>query len=417
MRVTVAATPQSCGAEITAPASQGGKVVEKVARAQDQSEVRGPPTLPRTPVRATASSPHSIGTEACPGSRVEVVEKDAQVQSEMCPMSLEAIVDTSDQVEGHDAIFCEGDSCQAWYHRWCAGVSKERYALLSVSDAPFFCPCCVMEHQNRAIVALQDTVKTLATQLSELQVKCNEVLPLAAQPTDATEQSSDSSDSAEQPWTVVKGKGTWSKVVSNKKGKGKGKGKGESTGNEKGKANNASITGTVPKGHGPARPASDGTGPSRHSLDEPNTEGNGQTHPNSKLPSSKKRIPVENARKVWGTLRSTTCPVIINAIKQLTSAPLGARLTVRRKFKTSQNGTIKKWWFVVRGDKSDTELLEKEWPKIALQTGWKLEPVFCFDEATITDSSTSTDVSASPTPSSNSSPAVDSINAPQSSQD
>jgi len=32
--------------------------------------------------------------------------------------------------------------------------------------------------------------------------------------------------------------------------------------------------------------------------------------------------------------------------------------------------------FVVRGDKSDAEFLEKEWPRVALQTGWKLEPVF-----------------------------------------
>ena len=65
----------------------------------------------------------------------------------------------------------------------------------------------------------------------------------------------------------------------------------------------------------------------------------------------------------------------MSAIKQLTSAHLGERLTIKRKFKTSQNGTIKKWWFVVRGDKSDVEFLEKEWPKVALQTGWKLEPV------------------------------------------
>jgi len=106
----------------------------------------------------------------------------------------------------------------------------------------------------------------------------------------------------------------------------------------------------------------------------------------------------------------------MNAIKQLTSAPLGERLTIKRKFKTFQNGTIKKWWFVVRGDKSDVEFLEKEWPKVALQTGWKLEPVFRFEEPTSTDSSCSINVSDSPTPSASSSPAVDNMTAPQSSQ-
>jgi len=49
----------------------------------------------------------------------------------------------------------------------------------------------------------------------------------------------------------------------------------------------------------------------------------------------------------------------MSAIKQLTSAPLGERLTIKRKFETSKNGTIKKWWFVVWGDKSDVEFLEK----------------------------------------------------------
>ena len=113
----------------------------------------------------------------------------------------------------------------------------------------------------------------------------------------------------------------------------------------------------------------------------------------------------------------------MNAIKQTTSAPLGERLTIKRKFKTSQNGTIKKWWFVVGGDKPDVELLEKEWPRVALQTGWKLEPVFRFDEPTSTDSS-SINVSDSPTPVSASSPpppppppVVENVIAPQSSQD
>ena len=33
-----------------------------------------------------------------------------------------------------------------------------------------------------------------------------------------------------------------------------------------------------------------------------------------------------------------------------------------------QEGTIKKWWFVVCGDEPTLELLEEEWPKVAVQT-------------------------------------------------
>lgn len=31
------------------------------------------------------------------------------------------------------------------------------------------------------------------------------------------------------------------------------------------------------------------------------------------------------------------------------------------------------WWFIVKGSESDLEELEKEWDRVQLQTGWKLE--------------------------------------------
>jgi len=64
---------------------------------------------------------------------------------------------------------------------------------------------------------------------------------------------------------------------------------------------------------------------------------------------------------VWGTLKSTTTYAITNAIKRLSSGTLAENLTIRRKYKATQEGIIKKWWFVVRGDISNLELLEEEW--------------------------------------------------------
>ena len=55
------------------------------------------------------------------------------------------------------------------------------------------------------------------------------------------------------------------------------------------------------------------------------------------------------------------------------------KTSVKRKYKATQDSTVKKWWFVVRGDKVNLELLEKEWSKVAIQTGWKLEQAFRYD--------------------------------------
>ena len=183
---------------------------------------KGPLALPGTPVRVTAVSHSCVAEATAPASQSngdadKVVQVQDQSNFKVCPICLEPIVEASDQVEGHDAIFCEGDGCQAWYHRWCAGITKQRYALLSVSDAPFYCPCCVMEQQNNAIIALQETVKSLTTQLSELQAKCAEQSPCTAeQPSDPTEQ----------PWTAVVKEGQWPQcqVASSSRRKGKGKG-------------------------------------------------------------------------------------------------------------------------------------------------------------------------------------------------
>ena len=43
-----------------------------------------------------------------------------------CPTCVQTIVEATDNREGQEALFCEGN-CNTWYHRWCAGVSMLRY--------------------------------------------------------------------------------------------------------------------------------------------------------------------------------------------------------------------------------------------------------------------------------------------------
>ena len=64
----------------------------------------------------------------------------------------------------------------------------------------------------------------------------------------------------------------------------------------------------------------------------------------------RKRVSIDNARKVWGTLRSTTCSAVTNAIKRLVSEPLAETLLIKRKYKVNASGSITKWWYVVRGE-------------------------------------------------------------------
>ena len=44
-------------------------------------------------------------------------------------------------------------------------------------------------------------------------------------------------------------------------------------------------------------------------------------------------IRLENSRKTWGTLRSTTSAAILNVLKRTTSESLADRLSVKRKCK------------------------------------------------------------------------------------
>ena len=105
-------------------------------------------------------------------------------------------------------------------------------------------------------------------------------------------------------------------------------------------------------------------------------------------PSQRRKIPVVNARKVWGTLKPSTCSTVATVFKKLISQSLADRLTVKRKYTTNCNGSVQRWWYVGRGEELDLAELEKAWEAIATQTGWKLEPLFRFDNSDKTTSPT-----------------------------
>lgn len=75
----------------------------------------------------------------------------------------------------------------------------------------------------------------------------------------------------------------------------------------------------------------------------------------SNVNSQKRGIPVENARKIWGTLKSTTCFAVTNVIRRPTSQSL-SKLAVKWKHKTNTDGSIKNG--------------EQEWDIIATHIYW-----------------------------------------------
>ena len=91
---------------------------------------------------------------------------------------------------------------------------------------------------------------------------------------------------------------------------------------------------------------------------------------------AKKRL--DNAKKIWGTLRSTTTAAIRNVLTRTTSESLANRLTLKRKYKMSTSGSVGKWWFVVRGEKCDFDALVGAWDRITMHTAWRLEDMFSY---------------------------------------
>ena len=305
-----------------------------------------------------------------PGTPVRV---SASKKCEICPMCTQPIEDTTELEDGQEALLCEG-KCDCWYHRWCAGVSKERFAALSDSEEPFLCPSCASERQQCTVHELQDMVRCLANEVRELKA------------TVAALQCSSSSPGVD-PCVEMRETPEWSVVVSKGNGHGrrrKRKAKGENEAHRKG-----TLSYTAPLAHGTSTGAE---------LKGPECSGPTKASGSSNARSHKKsRAPVSNARKIWGTLRSTACSAIAGAVKRLVSASLCEKLTIKRKFKSAQDGSIKKWWFVIRGKESDVELLEEEWHKISIQTGWKLEPVFHFENPVACEVPINVDASPSPT--------------------
>ena len=110
-----------------------------------------------------------------------------------------------------DALFCEG-VCQRWLHRWCAGVTSERYVVLSSIEDPSLCPSCTVAGQQADIACLRECVNALTDEVRALKAT------VAVMQTQPLSNSASPSTGQTKRWTTVVSKGNGY----GSKGKGKG---------------------------------------------------------------------------------------------------------------------------------------------------------------------------------------------------
>ena len=103
-------------------------------------------------------------------STTSSVEKHTCV---ICPTCMAEIIEANKDLDGQEAIFCDGECCQAWYHRWCAGLTKSKVEEQVGSQNPFFCQSCVIHKQNKEIASLHDSINSLKSDLANLRALFN----------------------------------------------------------------------------------------------------------------------------------------------------------------------------------------------------------------------------------------------------
>ena len=153
-----------------------------IARLEEERRMKKDATRATLASRRSLPSPSAAAT-AQVATRGKINKAHAKVSSTVssaakhtcatCPMCTMEIIEASGDLDGQDAIFCDGECCQAWYHRWCAGLTKSKFEEQVGSQTPFFCQSCVIDNQNREIASLHDGINSLKSDLADLRTLFN----------------------------------------------------------------------------------------------------------------------------------------------------------------------------------------------------------------------------------------------------
>ena len=307
-------------------------------------------------------------------------------KAELCAICCQRIVDGKD-----DALFCEG-SCKQWCHRYCVGVPLSHFVSLAASPSPFTCPICSQSVYEQEISLLKSSVTLLQEEVRSLKAEISS-LKEGNQPSPVSIPSS-------APNLEPRESVSYGGVGSGCEGGGGGGRRGVTVcGGARGRGRRGAGRVGRGGGYGGTLGRFD-VGRSRESSGSSNNGGTGRgggAGDGRRVSAGRMvrkgelaMIRLENSKKIWGTLRSTTSAAILNVFKRTTSESLANRLAVKRKYKVNVDGSVGKWWFVVRGEKSDIDALVESWDKIAMHTAWRLEDMFSFADDVADNGSLST---------------------------
>ena len=248
-----------------------------------------------------------------------------------------------------EVLQCVG-SCYLYMHRYCAGLARRHYMELKSASKPFVCFVCTQQLHKAEVMTLQTEVASLKNELRELRTLASSV---AAAPPNS-ESSAEPQPNNDELRSLKEDLDQLKEVVSK------------------------SYAEVTAKGHPSAdtksqrRPGKGRHNQVRHPKDE-NSSGKDYSRPTT----PKERV--VGARKIWGTLRTTTSNAVSSTLSKLTSK--GNQVQVKRKFKSIQNtNKTVRWWFVIRGSEDMLQEIESEWDHVSAQTNWKLEPLLKFPD-------------------------------------
>ena len=123
-------------------------------------------------------------------------------QPTTCLICDETIKEATDDVDGDDAVYCEGD-CRAWLHRKCVYMSKQFYDKISVSDDPYHCPNCASAKQSQEISVLKQQVEDLTKEIACIKALKQRIINLEKELSVGKENSTtDSSAPSSSPLTA-----------------------------------------------------------------------------------------------------------------------------------------------------------------------------------------------------------------------
>ena len=107
------------------------------------------------------------------GKKIKSNSDSANDEEFLCLVCDEVIIEACDGVEGHEAVFCEGE-CQGWIHRQCAGLTRPAFNSLSES-IPYLCSYCTCARQYNEICSLKDTIEHLTNRLAKFEKSQNPI--------------------------------------------------------------------------------------------------------------------------------------------------------------------------------------------------------------------------------------------------